>query len=203
MAVWPSSQYIDAIERLNKFQNVQTLGYINTDGRKTDNATARTEIATYAGWSNVSQNLGLSGIYFDQTPYQDENDVRAYPRNISTTVRQSDGFGRMPLVVHNPGRVPDKEYITHEADITIVFEGAYAARSSRKELHSRLVPSRGTRGDYAMLVHSVPQSIGRISLRKIVENVRRDVEWLYVTDLTDNVYEGFGSLLETWLGVTW
>jgi hypothetical protein len=40
-------------------------------------------------------------------------------------------------------------------------------------------------------------------LRKIVENVRRDVEWLYVTDLTDNVYEGFGSLLETWLGVTW
>jgi hypothetical protein len=145
MAVWPSGQYIDAIERLNKFQNVQTLGYIDNDGGKTENTTVRTEIATYAGWSNVSQNLGLSGIYFDKTPDRDESDVRAYLRNISAAVRQSNGFGDRPLVVHNPGRVPEKEWITHEADVTIVFEGAYAAMPSRKELHSMLVPSRGTR----------------------------------------------------------
>jgi hypothetical protein len=109
----------------------------------------------------------------------------------------------MPLVVHNPGRIPEKEWITHEVDITNVFQGGYAAMSSRKELHSKLVPSRGTRGDYAMLVHSVPHSIGRMGLRKIVENVRREVEWLYVTDSTDDVYEGFGSLLKMWLDVTW
>jgi hypothetical protein len=53
--VWPSGQYIDAIEMLNKFLNVQALGYINIDGGKSDNVTVRKEIETYAGWSNVSR----------------------------------------------------------------------------------------------------------------------------------------------------
>jgi hypothetical protein len=44
-----------------------------------------------------------------------------------------------------------------------------------------LASSNGARQGYAMLIHSVP---GAIKRTKIVENTRRDVEWLYVTDLT-------------------
>jgi hypothetical protein len=54
-----------------------------------------------------------------------------------------------------------------------------------------------------MLINSVPKDIGRGGLRRIVESVRREVEWLYVTDLTDNVYTGYGSVWEDWLDVSW
>jgi hypothetical protein len=36
-----------------------------------------------------------------------------------------------------------------------------------------------------------------------VERVRRDVEWLYVTDLTKDFYSDYGSNWEGWLDVAW
>jgi hypothetical protein len=142
-------------------------------------------------------------LYFDKTPWKDEDDARAYLGNVSATVRNSDGFGGTPVVVHNPGRVPDKELSMGQADITVIFEGSFAEMPNRNDLHDMLEAFHGARQDYAMLVHSVPQNMRGTGLKKIVENTRRNVEWLYVPDLTDDVCEGFGSLLETWLDVTW
>ncbi|EDU45689.1 conserved hypothetical protein [Pyrenophora tritici-repentis Pt-1C-BFP] len=49
--VWPTAEYIDAIESLSKYENIRILGYIDTDGGKRDNATIRQEIAvTPLGW---------------------------------------------------------------------------------------------------------------------------------------------------------
>ncbi|KAA8622738.1 spherulin 4-like cell surface protein [Pyrenophora tritici-repentis] len=70
--VWPTAEYIDAIESLSKYENIRILGYIDTDGGKRDNATIRQEIAVYVGWHNISKSLTLSGIYFDRTPYKNQ-----------------------------------------------------------------------------------------------------------------------------------
>jgi hypothetical protein len=168
---------------------VQILGYINTDGGNTNNVTVRKEIETYVGCMKVSESPVLSGVYFDKTPWKDEGNARAYLGNVTATVLQSEGLGAVPVVVHNPGRIPDKELALDEANITVNFEGSCAEMPNQYELHDMLKASEGARQYYAMLVHSVPQSIRRTGLRKIVENTRRDVECLYVTGLTDDVYE--------------
>lgn len=202
-AVWPTGEYITVVKALNKHPNVQTLGYIDTAGGAVDNATVRMEIETYAGWSNISSDLTLAGIFFDHTPYRNDNDAAAYLTNISATVRHSDGFGGDSLVVHNPGRVPDAGVMESMPNLTVIFEGAYVDMPRKEYLKNSLDGLRQNRGDLAMLVHSTPQDIKKTGLRKIVDDVRKDVEWLYVTDLTEKVYEGYGTLLNEWLKVIW
>ncbi|KAI8942631.1 hypothetical protein NX059_000685 [Plenodomus lindquistii] len=202
-AVWPTGEYITVVKALNRYPNVQTLGYIDVAGGATDNATVRKEIETYAGWSNVSSDMALAGIFFDHTPYKDDNNTAAYLKNISTTVRNSDGFVGSTLVVHNPGRIPDASVMGSMPNLTIIFEGAYADMPRKKDLTTKLDGLRQNRDDLAMLVHSTPQDLGRTGLRRIVDDIRRDVEWLYITDLTEKVYEGYGTLLMEWLEIIW
>ena len=201
--VWQTGDYIDAIESLHKHENIRTLGYIDTDGGQKDSVTIRQEIALYAGWSNVSKSLALSGVYFDHTPYRDRDYAQAYLQNISATVRHSDRFGARAFVVQNPGRVPDEGLLVYKPNVTVVFQGAYADMPDRGALHKTLTPLNAVREGFAVLVHSVPNVLGRTDLRRIIDSVRKEVEWLYLTDLTDDSYSGFGGLLETWLDVTW
>ena len=206
-AAWPSATYIAAIKHLHTYPNVRTLGYIDTANGSVPNTTVRAQVATYAGWANVTDGLALHGIYFDATPWRDSEDgmARAYMRNVSATVRHTTGWAGEGegIVVHNPGRVPDKEMMAYKPDIVVAFEGAFAGLPSRDKLHGQLADKKGGRDDYAMLVHSMPSHLGRGGLRRIIESVRIDVQWLYMTDLTADVYTGYGSLLETWLDVAW
>lgn len=205
-AAWPSASYIDAVKALNVHTNVQTLGYIDAAQGTRDNASIRTEIATYAGWANVSTNLGLDGIYFDHTPWQYSDGARAFLENITAVVRRdadNAGFGQTPIVVHNPGRVPDKGLTASRPDITVVFEGAYADLPRKTKLHHLVEQTGSDREELALLVHSAPADLGTGGLRKVVDDVRRDVEWLFVTDLSENVYDDYGSVWEQWLNVMW
>jgi hypothetical protein len=206
-ATWPSATMIESVQRINKFANVQVLGYIDTANGTMLNATVRTQIATYAGWSNVTEDFALDGIFFDRTPWKndDEGKVQAYLRNVSATVRTADGWadGRKGLVVHNSGHIPDADLMDEKPDILVMFEGAYSDMPERKALHAELAAAKGERESFAMLVNSVPGDLGRGGLRRIVESVRRDVEWLYLTNLTDNVYAGYSSFWEQWLDVSW
>ncbi|CAO2654975.1 Nn.00g117080.m01.CDS01 [Neocucurbitaria sp. VM-36] len=202
-ATWPSATYIAAIKALDVHLNVKTLGYIDTAGGTRDNATIRSEIATYSGWAKVSDKLAINGIYFDHTPWKYADDVRAYLKNISATVRHSEGFGDEAMVVHNPGRVPDEGLMAYKPDLTVVFEGVYEDMPRKNKLHDLLDGSKSDRAERAMLVNSVPKDLGTGGLRKIVDDVRREVEWLFVTDLSEDVYAGYGSIWEQWLNVMW
>lgn len=37
----------------------------------------------------------------------------------------------------------------------------------------------------------------------IVERVRKDVEWVYVTDREEDVYGGYSGCWEKWLDIVW
>ncbi|KAF1362960.1 hypothetical protein EJ07DRAFT_106314 [Lizonia empirigonia] len=204
-AIRPTPEYADVLNALEVFPHVQTLGYIRTDSGARDNATVRSDIAIYSGWSKF-QDLRLNGIFFDQTPYKDEGNACEYLRNISATVRHSEGFLEPKLVVHNPGRVPDIGMVRYRADMIIVFEGTYSDLPSRNLLrHSvkDLEQHSLHRQNFGTLIHSTPQDIGNVGLRKVVDTLRRNVEWIYITDLYEGVYEGYGSLWETWLNLIW
>ncbi|KAH6614019.1 Spherulation-specific family 4-domain-containing protein [Boeremia exigua] len=201
----PSPEFVGVLNTLEVYPHVQTLGYIHTDRGSRSSATVRAEIARYSGWSKF-QDLRLDGIFFDQTPYRDGDSAREYLRNISATVRHSEGFSEPKLVVHNPGCIPDVGLLRYRTDIVVMFEGTYADLPGREQLkHSvaRLEQHNLHRQNFGMMINSMPSKTGDIRLRRVVDNVRRSIEWLYITDLTDNVYAGYGSLLEQWLNLIW
>lgn len=201
-ATRPSSEYVDVLNALEVYPHVETLGYVQTNGGERDNAAVRAEIATYSGWSKF-QDLRLNGIFFDQTPFKDEGGAREYLRNISATVRHSEGFLEPRLVVHNPGRVPDVALLRYRSDMIVVFEGAYSDLPSRDQLRNSVKALGKHRQNFGMLVHSVPTDIGNVGIRKVIDNVRRNVEWLYMTDLTEDIYGSYGSMWEQWLTLVW
>ncbi|KAF2027694.1 hypothetical protein EK21DRAFT_102390 [Setomelanomma holmii] len=180
-ATWPSATFIDGIRSLNIYPNVRTLGYIDTARGTIPNTTIRAQIATYAGWANVTEGLAIHGVCFDATPFKNTDDgiARAYLRNISAKVRHVKGWAGEGegLVVHNPGRVPNTEMLTYRPDIMVAFEGDYAHVPNRSKIHAQVADKNGGREDYAMLVHSVPKDLGRGGMRRIVKNVRSDVQW--------------------------
>jgi hypothetical protein len=204
---WPSVVFGNAVKRINMYPNVQTLGYINTYNGALANATVRSQIATYALWSNVTEDLALHGVYFDRTPWRDEGDgvAKAYMQNVSAVARRIGGWAmdQQGMVVYNPGRVPDANMMAYAPDITVVFEGAYSDVPKKEEMSAQLAAVESGRDSCAMLIHSVPKDLGRGELRRIIENVRREVEWLYLTDLTENVYTDYASFWDDWLDVAW
>lgn len=129
---WPPGIYINPIKRLNTLPNVQTIGYVDTAYGTRDNETVRKEIATYAGWNNSG--IAISGVFFDHTPAEDVGDARVYMKNVSATVRHSEGFLEPTIVVHNPAKVPAENMTNYHADMTVVFDGEQGyARQERAE----------------------------------------------------------------------
>ena len=88
----------------------------------------------------------------------------------------------------------------------VMFDGTYSDLPSRERLKTSVAELERHslhRQNFAMLIHSTPSDTSSVRLRKVVDNVRRSVEWLYITDLTEDVYGGYGSLLERWLDLIW
>lgn len=206
-ATWPAATYIDAVKSINLYPNVRTLGYIDVANAMMPNATVRTQIATYAGWANVSDGLAIHGIFFNRAPWKNDANgtVEKYMRNVSATVRSTRGWAgeKEGMVVFSTGRIPDEDLMAIEPKITVIFEGMYSELPDKEELNVQLKKTNGTRENFAMLVHSAPSDLGRGGLRKIVERVRKDVEWLFVTDLTQDVYSKYSSFWVDWLDVLW
>ncbi|KAJ4351538.1 uncharacterized protein N0V89_006881 [Didymosphaeria variabile] len=200
-SAWPSGVYIAPIKRLHTLPNAQTIGYIDIAYGSRDREKVLGEIAIYAGWNNT--NIAISGIFFDHTPVEDIDDARAYLKNVSATVRHSEGFLEPTLVVHNPGKMPDANMTNYHADITVVYEGEYKGMPARDELKTKLWELDGRREDYAEIVHSAPRTISRGGIRKIINDARRNVGWLFVTDrMGDNKYEWYSNRWEEFLDLT-
>lgn len=208
---YPPSSYIEAIAGLRAHTNVQVVGYTTTSYGTRPNSIVNDEIRTYASWSETP-GLALDGIFFDQTPYQSSNETleaeaRNYLRNISLTVKHSQGFREPRLVIHNPGRMPNVNLMTPQVDITIVFEGMYADVPEHEELRKRLSkPGEGLgrrRENYGSLVYGLPESIGKGGLRRLINGLKKDMQYMLVTDLNEGRYEGWGSRWEEFLDLCW
>jgi hypothetical protein len=201
-STWPVGEYIAPIKKLNVYGNVQTIGYIDTEHGTRDNVTVRQEIATYAGWNKSG--IAIHGIYFDRTPAKDVGDAQSYLQNVSAAVRAEEGFLEPRLVVHCPGEVPDAGLARDGADVVVAFEGEYGELPRRKVVHGKLEGLQGGRERYAYIVHSLPESVGRGGVRRVVDGVRRDVGSIFVTDRRgEDRYEGFSARWEEFLDLIW
>ena len=96
----PDESYSAEIPRLNAYANVRTIGYVRLDYCKRTLSHVKEDIAKYAGWSSAAQssNLGVEGIFFDETPDQYSAHVASYLDTVNCVVKESLGIQGARLV---------------------------------------------------------------------------------------------------------
>jgi hypothetical protein len=63
--VYPDVNYKNAISGLNKYSNVQMLGYVPTSWENRDKTAVMVDISAYVAWSNfLTANIAVQGIFF-------------------------------------------------------------------------------------------------------------------------------------------
>lgn len=81
-----------AIQKLNRYPNVRTVGYIPTDYGNRPVSDVLRDIATYAGWSTNATGVAMHGIFFDEAPHEYSADIADYMRRLNDAVLHADGL---------------------------------------------------------------------------------------------------------------
>jgi hypothetical protein len=88
----PTSEYSHAIQTLNSFNNVRTVGYVSTTWCARDLTSVLDEVAAYSFWGEYQDSLAIDGIFVDETPTQYSPDTVAYLQTIADAIHESDGL---------------------------------------------------------------------------------------------------------------
>jgi hypothetical protein len=158
----PQADYRRAVRRM-RAAGTRVLGYVSTAYSARSARAVDADVDRYARW------YGVDGIFLDEAS-SDRRDLPYY-RARARHVRS----GGSPIVVLNPGRVPDRAYF-RVADVVVTFEGPYVAyelRRPRTPAWIRGVPRR----QLAHLVYAA-------SREQMLESVgsRAAVGHVYLTD---------------------
>lgn len=156
----PSESYTQAIQVLNSFNNVRTIGYVATTWCKKNVSSVLDEISVYAGWGKIDPSLAMDGIFLDETPTIYSSEYVSYFKTISQAVGiKTDGLTNS-YIVHNPGALPEAQYFgdpefVNSTDVVIIFENDYASWVEQGRVLTDLVDSYDRRR-LATIVHSLP-----------------------------------------------
>ncbi|KAH6698119.1 Spherulation-specific family 4 [Leptodontidium sp. 2 PMI_412] len=186
---YPNDQYTTALEKLNAYRNVQTVGYVRTNYANRSISTVVAEVSTYAGWAANSSALAMHGIFFDEAPHQYVPESVEYMHTVNQAVRDATGLQGDKIIIHNPGVIPDARYNDSNTNITVVFEQSLPVYTSLVDSLSSLP---GDRSQYSYMINSVP-STSRGDMKKFVQQISKHAEYLFVTDNTEDFYESFGT----------
>jgi hypothetical protein len=138
-AQYPSSAYITALAKLNKYPNVQLIGYVHVSYCNRNITQVESDVSTYAGWANYpGANIHLGGIFFDEAPAAYTTYDFSYLTNVTTYARTAFGGGHLNL---NPGTLCDSRYFAL-VDTINVFESPYSDFNTKTTLSSIPVAER-------------------------------------------------------------
>ncbi|KAE9364773.1 hypothetical protein N431DRAFT_421961 [Stipitochalara longipes BDJ] len=195
----PDQHYTREIPKLNAFPNVKTVGYVSTNWGKREISEVLKDISTYSGWERNSKVKGLrvEGIFLDETPATFSLEGMKFLEKVKATMAFQPGLGADPLIIHNPGTIPDPRYLA-SANLTVVFEGSYSTYKSskmHKSISSFQRSSKSKREALACIVHSVssPTSGKRQTANDIIKELRGLAGSVFVTGLSVDYYAAFGE----------
>ena len=124
--VFPDKNYEVALDGLNSFTNVVTLGYVPISCIHRDLDLVLADIDCYAAWpTHTNPNIAVQGIFFDETTSALTEETWAYMSNITTFAKEALGPGRQHISF-NPGVAVDRAFYDL-ADTVNVFENEWAA----------------------------------------------------------------------------
>lgn len=200
----PDGNYTRELPRLNVHPNVQTVGYVSTDYTKRDLRAILRDIKVYSAWSENATvaNLGMEGIFLDETPSQFDGASAQYLETTAAGIRSSTGFGSNPMIIHNPGTIPDARYLD-SCNLSVVFEGTYSTyqiygfKDSLASFHST---AKTTRDALGVIIHNLPSTISTTDQERFLGDVRDVAGSIFVTGLSTNYYasfwEGWGAFVD-------
>lgn len=122
---YPEAAFITAIAKLNSYPNARVLGYTHTEHGSRARAEVEKDIAAYANWSSYKgQNIGLSGIFFDQAPSGGDSSKLSDFQHLSQISKDSG----LETVIFNPGVkiVANVAEWFDAADFIVEYENTYA-----------------------------------------------------------------------------
>jgi hypothetical protein len=88
----PNAEYSHAIETLNSFANIRTVGYVATTWCTRNLSLDLDEVAAYSFWGEYDESIAIDGILVDETPTQYTPDYASYLQTIAKAVHESDGL---------------------------------------------------------------------------------------------------------------
>ncbi|KAH8658364.1 Spherulation-specific family 4 [Xylariales sp. PMI_506] len=189
----PDENYSSAIEQLNGYANVQTVGYVHTSyaTRSIDDVLA--DVETYAGWSSASSSLAMHGIFFDEAPSEYDATLVQYMHTIDAYVKNSTGLQGAKTVIHNPGTICNSSYSGPNTDFSIIFENDYASWTGGLEADVAALPT--DRNAYGIMMYSVPEWSSSTSseVTSVVDTMSQYASYIFATSLTVDYYSSWAS----------
>lgn len=193
----PDANYTREIPRLNAYANVRTFGYVSTDYAKRNLGLVLRDISTYSAWSENATfpGLGMHGIFLDETSSQYEPASAHFFETIASAVRSEAGLGLNPLIIHNPGTIPDAKMLSPAiCDLSVVFEGTYSTYQIYgfgEQISTLQASSKCGREKLACIVHAVPSALSSNDVMALVNGLRTMVGSVFLTGLSVDYYASF------------
>jgi len=92
---YPAQDYITAIQLLNTFSNVKTMGYIRLTWAERDINEVLGDLQRYSNWANYSskgEGLSMHGIFYDEAPHVYTPEAAEYMKKINQAVKKAPGL---------------------------------------------------------------------------------------------------------------
>ncbi|KAJ4377167.1 hypothetical protein N0V86_006609 [Didymella sp. IMI 355093] len=137
----PNKDYVEGIASLNKYSNINTMGYVHTANRwdcgsGTDicfctapAADVKANISTYAswktkgceGWSTPDPDIHIDSIFIDEAPGKDGGDCLNYMTDLTNYAKTTMTTATGGEVLFNAGAETELSYFD-VADVIIILE---------------------------------------------------------------------------------
>ncbi|EED17159.1 cell surface spherulin 4-like protein, putative [Talaromyces stipitatus ATCC 10500] len=191
---YPDSTTIPAINKLNSYPNVQTLGYVHTSYASQSVSKVESNVSVYAGWASYSEsNIAVKGIFFDEAPNNDDPTSTDYMSNAASYAR---GLG-LDCIIFNPGALTTATAYYDAADLIVNEEIAYSSYSKSSTVD--VIPSQ-YRNQSAIILHDTPSGADISSLVSTI--VGAGIAAFYATEdccynsITTSLLDSISSSLE-------
>ncbi|KAH7395888.1 cell surface spherulin 4-like protein [Cadophora sp. MPI-SDFR-AT-0126] len=191
----PDGNYTRDIPRLNSYPNIRTVGYVSTSWTNRNISLALADISTYSKWATNATipNLGMRGIFLDETPAIWTAESQEYLENIASAISSDPGLGTDPLIIQNPGTIPDQRFMP-SCNLSVVFEGTYDTYQIygfHKTISAFQSSSNSERSAMAAVVHNFPASLSSKKENSLVKDLRHVAGSIFLTGLSVDYYSSF------------
>lgn len=171
---------ITGISNLNKYTNVKTLGYVDTNFTNRAYSAVVSDINVYASWAGYSQaNISIDGIFFDDVnnnfTQPTSGAVATYMQNASSYAYATVPSDITP-VVFNPGSLAPTQLFSY-CDTMVEFENPFSVYKNDTTIKTI---SSAYRDQSAILVYDTP---GNANIASLVHTMVLDgIEAVYFTN---------------------